>query len=381
MISTNCDSGMIFLCQDKCSTVTTSKHNYLILGINDSQEKLGLIQTMSITSMKDKEVKMEVPIKLCNDMISYVVPYNLHSFLSSDIDIRNYKGCLKDTNIISKNDFMKLLIDIYTDSIGINSNHDEVVSRYNQYCDAFWEEYGYCKEYRDYEGEQKEAVIASPQISTPEIPNNQINSAYRKKSSYEKRRNKSKKKFIKNKEERYEKKEIQKIMRESTGKTEVNSKIKEDKVTEIPTSESFNILSRGDLTLEDMRRFNNKPRLISQWEDKDILDFIRGYKEFGFSRLHYMIPDRWKCHSSMSSCFSKCKEEATKRKLNISNIEYIIKPLKEWSDIELKNYLAIINNHKFDEDFQLEFTGFNNINQINQFTYKVKKEMSNRHLI
>lgn len=145
--------GMIFIVNDKniISSTTSSKHNYLIISAPNNFNKLDMIQTMSITSMRNKEVdKMEVPIVLCNGYISYVVPYNIHSITDEDIDFEKYKGCLADNDYLTARDFMQLLVDIYLDSIGLGlTDHDTVVKKYEDYCKWFNKTYPDLIEYRD----------------------------------------------------------------------------------------------------------------------------------------------------------------------------------------------------------------------------------------
>ena len=46
--------GMIFIVNDKnCLSSMQSRHNYLIMSTPDNNDKLNMIQAMSITSMKN----------------------------------------------------------------------------------------------------------------------------------------------------------------------------------------------------------------------------------------------------------------------------------------------------------------------------------------
>lgn len=156
----SCMEGMIFIVNDKniISSTKASKHNYLIISAPNDVNKLDMIQTMSITSMRNKEVnRMEVPIVLCNGYISYIVPYNMHSITDNDIDFTMYKGCIADNQYFTAKDFMQLLVDIYLDSINIGLvDHDTVVKSYNDYCDWFNKEYPDLIEYRDRVKESKD---------------------------------------------------------------------------------------------------------------------------------------------------------------------------------------------------------------------------------
>ena len=409
MISKNCDKGMIFLCQDKCNMnnkFMNGKHNYLIIGVNQgNNEHLGFIQTMSITSMRSKTIGMEVPIKLCNDYISYVIPYNLHSYLPSEIDIRNYKGCIVDTPRISKNDFITLLMDIYMDSMGIG-NHDEVVQRYNDYCKKFWDEFKDIKEYRMFEeeryysqkvvGESEEVAMTTEYEETliqqePLIVNNtHENITKTTNSSFRKKDRKKSKKLSKQRDEKWDNKLWKKMIQEESWNETAEEEIVEESF-ELPEAEPLvqrlvipsginNIFFSGKVKLEDMKRFQGVPRMTSRWSDNDLIDFSKGYKEYGYNKMHEMIPNRWTSPSAMSHQYKTVCDEAKKRGLKIDK-DPLRRPLKEWSDDDLQKFILIMNNHKYDDTFQIQYTGYDNINQVSAFIYKVKKEMSNRKLI
>ena len=148
----SCMEGMIFIVNDKnCLSSMQSRHNYLIISTPDNNDKLNMIQAMSITSMKNKELnRMEVPILLCNGYVSYVIPYNIHSLVDDDISFEKYKGCLSDTNFMSSREFMTMLMDIYLDSLNCGLvNHSKVKKQYEEYCSWFKEEYKNAIDYRD----------------------------------------------------------------------------------------------------------------------------------------------------------------------------------------------------------------------------------------
>ena len=288
MITTSYEKGMIFLCTDKC-TSTTGKHNYLILGtMSDSQ--ISFVQTMSITSMIGKTIKMEVPIKLCNDYISYVVPYNIHSLEESDIRITEYKGIITDTERISKNDFLQLLMDIYMDSLGMNpENHDSVIQRYNEYCDNFWKEFNNVQEFRHYKEKENRFII------------NLIE------DDDEIKTEKFKKKKMKEKNKKREKRYIDKMMREAT-----YGNIEEQ-------VDSLNEES-PDILLEDMVRFGSAHIHIMKWSDQELIDFIIGYNKYGFTQIHTVLPNRWVTQNSMMTCYNRCVNEAKHRNIHIDNV-------------------------------------------------------------
>lgn len=174
MMTTKYAPGTIFYLQDRFSTNQNhNSHNYLIMG--KSPCKMGFIQAMSITSMKNKEIEMEVPILLCNNLISYIVPHNVQSFLDSDVELSQYKGQILDTELISKNSFLEMLMDIYLDGLNLGIKpHAEVKKRYESYCENFFNVYKESKEYRNRENSdncqfQKKSPVISPDNSNVEL--------------------------------------------------------------------------------------------------------------------------------------------------------------------------------------------------------------------
>lgn len=146
---TNVEVGQIFTIKDRHPSASTSIHNYLVISVPNESKQLGLVNCFSITSLRNKEVGMEVPVKLTNDMISYVVPYNIHSFHPMDINLKDYKGVITNTPIINKNEFINLLMMIYLDSLETNAiKHEYVTRAYLDYCDKFWNLYPNAVEYR-----------------------------------------------------------------------------------------------------------------------------------------------------------------------------------------------------------------------------------------
>lgn len=262
MMTTKYVAGSIFYLPDRfCLQEKFKSHNYLILG--KSPSKLGFIQAMSITSMKNKEVEMEVPILLCNNMISYVVPQNIQSFFDADIDLTQYKGIISDTDIISKKEFLQLLLDIYLDGLGMGEkSHDEVKNRYDTYCEAFFKRNKNAIEYR-YKDEIKP------------VPHQKV----------------------------------------------------ENKNGNILASES----TTGSESIN---------RIIVP---KSVSDQVRQIEAERFDKLHT--------------------------------------PAKNWADKELLQFLNVMDTHKRDRQFKLEFTGFDNPRQITDKTYEVRKEARKRKLV
>lgn len=337
----NCDKGMIFLCEDKCSKMNPLiKHDYLIISVNeDTKSSLGYIQAMGITSMSNKDVYMEVPIVMCNDYVSYVVPYNLHSFTASDIRRNNYRGCILNSPIISKNDFINLLMDIYLDSLGL-VDHEKTVELYNRYCTKFWSYYKGVQEYRD--------------IKTTST----------------------------SKEEEHDSDKIE-DMSVIIGSSNTREKI------EISTREQKSFRQNNKIK-DELKFLESSKRFIRDWPDEDITKFLKYYKKYGFDVIHNIIPDRWVNPSSMSVFANKCKEELRSRKkksnptdssvTKINSTDPLKRPMSKWSDKELLQYLELVERNKSNGEFLMEYTGFTTLKQCYTLNYKVRQEIKARNL-
>lgn len=168
---TKCMPGMIFVVKDRNqnssnrSNTSVNTHQYLIIGECSKYGSIDMFQAMSITSMRNKDVTMEVPIVMINNRISYIVPYNIHSLHWSDVEICNFNGCLTNTDICTRDEFITFLRNIYLDSLGGLGpvSHDDIVEQYNDYCDKFFEKYSDREEYRDINKAEKE-------INLPPLP-------------------------------------------------------------------------------------------------------------------------------------------------------------------------------------------------------------------
>jgi hypothetical protein len=229
MISKGCE-GMIFVLPDKCNNRgVSSQHNYIILNDIDNRNNLNLLQGMSISSMYNKTIKNEVPILLMNNMISYVIPYNIHSFLIDEIKLNDFKGSVNDSELISRSDFLKMLLDMYVCELNLPSTPksfvDDTMDRYHRYCNSFWRLYGNYVEYRDFKVDKslyektmtvatKEATVETRYDSSiknvlPFEVSTKIPSVKKRRSQYNsKRYTKRSKKLINRKMERLEEKEI-----------------------------------------------------------------------------------------------------------------------------------------------------------------------------
>ena len=58
------------------------------------------------------------------------------------------------------------------------------------------------------------------------------------------------------------------------------------------------------------------------------------------------------------------------------DIDYIYKPLSQWTDDELKLYINNIDNDN--PEYSYKSLGFHNIKEIVQFNFQVRKEKKNR---
>lgn len=129
-----------------------SRHFNLVISTNYEYDTLGYIQAMTITSMKNKEVRDEIPIVIDNK-ISYICPYNIHSFPKNDVNMCCYKGSLV-SDIMSSDEFICFLMEIYhchvTSKLGkINKSYiDSTFNKINDYYEKFNELYGNLYEYR-----------------------------------------------------------------------------------------------------------------------------------------------------------------------------------------------------------------------------------------
>lgn len=394
METCNCDLYQIFMCDDKCSSQSyDTRHNYLIISVDDPEEKgLGLVQAMSITSMQDKEVKLEVPIKLSNNLISYILPYNIHSFKAKDFSNRDYKGVIKDSSYCTREQFIQLLLKLYMYSLGIGGiDKEAVMKEYHDYCDEFWKNNKESKEFREEKSMMKDST------QTDDIINRglNLNPAHTKRSRYQYTeydklvnqtiKNKITKKKMNNrkrKEERREQKAIKNMMRECIG----NTKLEYNNVTvyeTVPKIKEIKVPYKNyNIELEDLKILENSSKNIKDWKDEDIILFMKGYKKFGFKSINNLLPNKWKSASTISKWYSLCKEESVIRKLpSIVPLSQINKPISSWKDNDIRYYLAIVHNHRHDNEFLLDITGFSDIELCSQTTYQVKEEAKKRNLL
>ena len=399
METSNCDVYQVFMCDDKCTSQShDTRHNYLIIGVEGPEKGLGLVQAMSITSMQDKEVKIEVPVKLSNNMVSYILPYNIHSFKPKDFSIRDYNGSLRDTSYCTRKDFVDLLMRLYIDSLGVNAEyHDKVMEDYHNYCIAFWENNKDCKEYRDERIYYKDNIVSTQSITIENDKEEDISPVIETKTSEFKRdfskydkvfkqvTNKTTKKKMNNKkrkENRREQRSIQEMMRSCIGSiTHEETKKEEEDNTTVVIKQLKVPYKSYDVVLEDMLKLKDLSNQISKWTDEDIILFMKGYKKFGYKNVNQILPNKWKSASRISTWYSTCVKESIARELPpISPLKQLTKPISSWKDSEIRYYLSLMKNHKNDEQFMLDVTGYENIDMCQKTTYEVRQEANKRKL-
>ena len=417
MVTKNGCEGLIFLLNDKCSSSKDSKHNYLILGINEDHNNVGLVQCMSITSMHNKEITTEVPIVLSNGMVSYIVPYNIHSYSMDELDLHEYKGCITNTPYISKYEFMQLIIDLYADTLDFGlTNHRDIMRRYRKYCDSFWKNNEGITEFRDYKDTSvhpKETVkkeVQKKEIIEEEIKADPPKSAKRKnkkrKSNSSKRHSKRCKQEAIRKQEKIEQKEFENRVKIVTGIYESDVMEKKETVVDVPSVEIKNeevnkqvipycesFLHTPTISDEELKLLKDiHPNLpVNKISDECISIFLKAYYLLPFCEFKKSVGTRrWQNVGKYTAFHHLAKREAIKR--NITDVpldrftgllpnNIINKPCSEWKDADLQMYLSVTSNHKHDPDFLCLFTGNSSINSVTQITYRVKKEAVSRGLL
>lgn len=141
--------GSIYTLKDASSTSPSDcGHNYIIISNNHSIHNF--VQAMPITSMRNKEISIEVPIQLSNYLISYILPYNIQTFTNTELKMGKFRGTISDTKYMTSKDFINLLMDIYLMETKIGEvDKDKVKNEYDRYCNIFWENHKNSNEYRE----------------------------------------------------------------------------------------------------------------------------------------------------------------------------------------------------------------------------------------
>jgi len=123
--------GSIYTLRDASST-SDCGHNYIIISNNQNINKF--VQAMPITSMRNKKVTIEVPIMLSNGLVSYIVPYSIQTFTSTELKVGKFRGCISDTKYISSKEFINLLMDMYLAESNIGDvDKNKVMDEYKNY--------------------------------------------------------------------------------------------------------------------------------------------------------------------------------------------------------------------------------------------------------
>jgi hypothetical protein len=139
--------GSIYTLRDASST-SDCGHNYIIISNNQNINKF--VQAMPITSMRNKKVTIEVPIKLSNGLVSYIIPYSIQTFTSTELKVGKFRGVISDSKYITSKEFINLLMDMYLVESNIGDvDKDKVMNEYREYCNNFWKFHKNDTEYRE----------------------------------------------------------------------------------------------------------------------------------------------------------------------------------------------------------------------------------------
>lgn len=164
--------GAVYNLKDNVSayadTTKESRHNYIVISGNNDR----FIQCMSITSMTNKEVTVEVPIVCNNGEVSYINPVNIHSMSTKSFYVSNFKGVISGS--MATNDFVNMLIELHAHYMLGGSVDDDcdVIKKYKNYVTKFWNEHKDSKEYRESKGstvlreKEEEKVVTVKMIPT-----------------------------------------------------------------------------------------------------------------------------------------------------------------------------------------------------------------------
>ena len=274
-------------------------HNYLILGNGSRCDNHRSIQAMCITSLRNHTKELEVPILMCNGMISYINPHSIYTFKYSDIKLANYRGCLT-TDVTSDDDeFYNLLLDIYTYYItGIG--YDKVKAEYDSYCDRFFDLHKNKTEYRqqtknqnqfyDIDMNNKEDDKSSDSIVTKERIN--INPPDEKPKEF-----KAYKDPVRlNTKSKWTVDEVCSFYETTDGKFKLTG-----------------VWLPSNMKLEFCKAIDSYPRMIKMWTDDDLINFISMVDKFGFKGISQMS-SRYMSANAMKYAYKQCKTELKQRR-------------------------------------------------------------------
>lgn len=159
--------GNIFKLSDHMDMTTESgvitKHMYIVIGTPN--QELGMYQLMCITSMRNKEVTMEVPI-IINDKVTYIVPYNIHSFSETELTHGEFIGSIEEDSMsnFTIKEFINMLLNLFYNK---TDTDNQTLLEYDYYCTEFQRVNKKIKEYRtgkEYKYSPLQAVIDIHQI-------------------------------------------------------------------------------------------------------------------------------------------------------------------------------------------------------------------------
>lgn len=373
MLTSKYSKGMIFLCKTKCSNLENPGfHNYLVINERPDRGSIAKAQLMGITSMTNRNIEnMEVPVKI-NESISFIVPYNVFSVMDTELEMKNYHGIISDSEYMSRNEFISFLLDIYRYKI-TGEDDSNIKERYRKYCEYFYKTNSDVPEYRDIKTTVSSTTSnASPSPSTPTVQKNYDETnprvvAFQKKYFKEKGKGgHAKKKFFEAKDAREEEKQI-------------NAEISEALKPEIKTSNNTKVIFKSLVSLADIKIIDNAHRFINKWSDYELVVAYQLKKSFTLNELT-SVSTRYTYFSSLSKMLIKVEKEIDTRGIDPNSFRFdpLKRPIEEWSNQELKAYNELMTTHEWDEEFQLEYTGFDDINECNVLCYNVKEEIKKR---
>lgn len=282
-------------------------HNYLILGNGSRCDNHRAIQAMCITSLRNHTKELEVPILMCNGMISYINPHSIYTFKYSDIKLVNYRGCLTtDVTSDDEDEFYNLLLDIYTYYItGIG--YDKVKAEYDSYCDRFFDLHKKKTEYRqqtqqtkypnkfdDIDENNKEEDKGSDSIVTKERIN--INPPDEKPKE----------------EFKVYKDPVRLNTNTNIGCIAIGAGFTFDKRPD-GKFRLTGVCPSSKMKLEYCRAIDSYPRMIKMWTIDDIENFIVMVDKFGYKGIA-QVSSRYMSANAMKYAYKQCKTELKQRK-------------------------------------------------------------------
>lgn len=132
--------NIVSLERDATLSENIRNHNQFVIGMDDSLSGWNYIQTIALTSMFNREVKVEIPV-MFRGTVSYLLPQNI---ISIDInDFNNFStvtGFIRDEVGMTTTEIIRLILDMHT-IIHDRSNprREEVLMKYHEYCEWFYQ--------------------------------------------------------------------------------------------------------------------------------------------------------------------------------------------------------------------------------------------------